>query len=361
MLSLSPAQIRQLRQRGQHLHPRPKRSVPEIVSALCGIQTQEVEAGFLSICARGMDLTTEDVRRAQAEDRTIVRTWLMRGTLHLVTAEDLAWMLPLFGPGFVRGNRKRRLDLGLDEATGERGVHLLRELLGKRSPLTKAEIVEALSAQGIPMEGQASIHLIGLAAAQGWVCYGPPRGKKDTFVLLEDWVGTSAGFGNPARADNIEKLAHRYLSAYAPATVEDFASWSGLSLRECRPAWEKLALVEVQTGDTKLHMLESQTAWLDPLQDHPPIVRLLPRYDTYLLGYADRSLIIDPAHVKRIYPGGGIIHPAVLVDGEVVGKWKTVRKQGKVEVEIFGELSKGVREALESEIQAYELSLQKPL
>lgn len=342
MLSLTPTQIRQLRQRGQHLHPRSNRSAPEIVSALCGIQTQEVEAGYLSICARGVDLSLEDVRQAQAEDRTIVRTWLMRGTLHLVTVDDLSWLLPLFGPGFVRGNRKRRLDLGLDEETGERGVRLLRELLGKRSPLTKAEIVEALSAQGIPMEGQASIHLIGLAAAQGWVCYGPMRGKKDTFVLLEDWIEKSLAPLEKA----VEKLAHRYLSAYAPASVEDFASWSGLSLRECRAAWEKLALVEVQCGDTKLHMLESQTSWLDTLEDHLPIIRLLPRYDTYLLGYADRSLIIDPAHVKRIYPGGGIIHPAVLADGQVVGRWKSVPKQGVVEVEMFGELSKGVRDAL---------------
>ncbi|HNB52010.1 MAG TPA: winged helix DNA-binding domain-containing protein, partial [Anaerolineales bacterium] len=338
----SESQIRQLRQRAQHLHPRPNLSVPEIVSALCGIQTQEVEAGVLSICVRGTGLTAEDVHRAQAEARSIVRAWVMRGTLHLVTVEDLAWMLPLFGPGFVRGNRKRRLDLGLDEETGARGVRLLREVLGARGPLTKAEIVEALSAKGIPMEGQASIHLIGLAAALGWVCYGPPRGKKDTFVLLEDWVGHPL---TPLE-NAVEHLAHRYLSAFAPATVEDFAAWAGLPLRECRAAWETLDVVEVQMGNKTLHLLKSQMDGLDALEDHPPVVRLLPRYDTYLLGYADRSLIIAPEHAHHIYPGGGMIHPAVLVDGEVGGKWKSVRKRGEIEVEMFGEVSKGVQDAL---------------
>ena len=356
MLPLTPSQTRLLRQRAQHLHPRPTASVPEIVSALCGIQTQEMEAGFLSIGVRSVGLTANAVLRALSEDQSIVRTWTMRGTLHLVAAEDLVWMLPLFGPGFIRGNRKRRLDLGLDDETGERGVRLLRDLLGVRGPLTKAEIVEVLSVKGIPMEGQAFIHLIGLAAAQGWVCYGPPRGKKDTFVLLEDWLGISAGFGNPARAEreSIEKLAHRYLSAFAPATVEDFASWSGLSLRDCRAAWKKLALVETRTGNTNFWLLENQTDWLDALEDHPPIVRLLPRYDTYLLGYADRSLIIDPAHAHHIYPGGGMIHPAVLVDGQVVGRWKTIRKRDRVEIEVepFGELSREIQDALEAEIHS---------
>jgi hypothetical protein len=320
---------------------------------------------MLSIGVRGKGNTKEDVMRAWVNDRSIVRAWTIRGTLHLVTAEDLVWMLPLFGPRFIRGNRKRRLDLGLDKETGERGVRLLRDLLGTRGPLTKAEIVKALSAKGIPMEGQASIHLIGLAAAQGWVCHGPPRGKKDTFVLIEDWLGkpfaSSAGFGNPSGAENLtgaerngtEKLAHRYLTAFAPATVEDFASWSGLSLRDCRAAWEKLPLVKTQTDNSNHWMLETQTAWLDTLEDHPPIVRLLPRYDTYLLGYADRSLLMDPAHAHHIYPGGGMIHPAVLVDGEVVGKWKTIRKRDRVEVNVepFGELSKEIQDALDAEIR----------
>jgi hypothetical protein len=237
------------------------------------------------------------------------------------------------------------VDLGLDEATGERGVRLLREVLGARGPLTKAEIVEALSAKGIPMEGQASIHLIGLAAAQGWVCYGPPRGKKDTFVLLEDWVGITP------LENAVEHLAHRYLSAYAPATVEDFAAWSGLPLRECRAAWETLDVVEVQTGNKTLHLLKSQMDGLDALEDHPPVVRLLPRYDTYLLGYADRSLIIAPEHAHHIYPGGGMIHPAVLVDGEVMGKWGITRKKRGIEIRVegFEDFSEEAREVLNGE------------
>ena len=317
------------------------------------MQAQEVEAGMLSIGVRCEAITAGGVSRALVEERSIVRIWAMRGTLHFVAADDLAWMLPLFGPRFIRGGRKRRLDLGLDEATGERGVRLLRDLLGERGPLMKAEIAEALSAKGIPMAGQASIHLIGLAAMQGWVCYGPLRGKKGSFVLIEDWLGKPL---ETSVENGIEELARRYLAAFAPATVEDFASWAGLSIRDCRTAWEIIAsdLFEVKMGNSTVWMLLTQLDMLEDKMANRLVVNLLPRYDTYLLGYTDRSLIIDPEHVKRIYPGGGLIHPALLVDGKVAGTWRTDRKRGKVEVEVelFEHLSASVQNELEAEIKA---------
>jgi hypothetical protein len=272
--------------------------------------------------------------------------------------DDLSWMLSLFGPVFIRSGRKRRMELGLDEETGERGVRLLRDLLGERGPLTKAEIAENLSAKGIPMEGQASIHLIGLAALQGLVCYGPDQGRKNTFVLLDDWLGKKV---KVSAENGIDELARRYLTAFAPATVDDFASWSGLGIRECRTAWEKLAqLVEVKLRDSTAWMFKSQWEALNTSMENKPVVRLLPRYDTYLLGYRDRSLIIDPEHVKRIYPGGGLLHPALLVDGKVAGRWKTIRKRDRVEVEVepFVDLSGEVQKELETEIRVLKLFLE---
>jgi hypothetical protein len=274
----------------------------------------------------------------------------MRGTLHFVAAEDLVWMLSLFGPAFIRASRKRRLDLGLDEETGERGVRLLRDLLAKRGPLTKKEIAENLSTKGIPMKGQASIHLIRLAALQGWVCYGSPRDKKDTFVLIEDWLRKSLEFSDE---NGIEKLARRYLAAFAPATVEDFSSWSGLPIRGCRAAWEQLELIEIQYRGSSTWILENQVNWFDETPNASPVVRLLSRYDTYLLGYANRSLIIDPEHSKWIYPGGGMIHPALLVNGKVAGTWSIERKQKPVEVKVasFGPLITLVQTELEGEMK----------
>jgi len=350
---VSDSQVRQLRLRGQRLHPphSSATSVRQVVTDVCGIQTQETEAGALSIRVRCAELTANDIIHAQIEDRSIIRTWTMRGTLHLVAADDLRWLLSLLGPVFIRSSRKRRLDLGLDEETGERGVSVLRELLGERGPLTKAEIAENLSAKGIPMDGQASIHLIGLAALQGLVCYGPDMGRKNTFVLLEDWLGKKIEI--PAE-NGIDELARRYLTAFAPATVDDFASWSGLGIRECRTAWEKLAqLVEVKLRDSTAWMLKYQLEELNTSTENKPVVRLLPRYDTYLLGYADRSLIIDPEHVKRIYPGGGLLHPALLVDGKVAGMWKINRKRDHIEVQVesFGILSREVRQELETEVK----------
>jgi len=326
--------------------------VRQVVADVGGIQAQEVEAGMLSIGVRCEGISANDVTRAWIGDRSIIRTWTMRGTLHFVAADDLPWMLPLFGPVFIRTSRKRRLDLGLDEETGRRGVQMLRDLLGERGAMTKAEIAEVLSAKGTPMEGQASIHLIRLAALQGWVCYGPPLGKKDTFVLIEDWLGKRIEMSGKK---GIEKLARRYLTAFAPATVEDFASWSGLSIRDCRMAWENIgdSLVEVKTGNSTAWMFKSQMDILEETESRP-VVRLLPRYDTYLLGYTNRSLIIDPEHVKRIYAGGGMIHPALLVDGKVAGTWIINRRRGHagVKVEPFKQLPSSVQNDLEAEIKA---------
>ena len=317
------------------------------------MQAQEVEAGMLSVGVRCQGLTAGDVAHAMVEARSVVRTWTMRGTLHFVATDDLPWMLSLFGPVFIRSGRKRRLGLGLDEETGERGVRLLRDLLGERGALTKAEIAEELSGKGIPMEGQASIHLIGLAALQGWVCYGPPRGKKGSFVLIEDWLGKKL---ETSVENGIEELARRYLTAFAPATLADFVSWSGLRVRECRAAWEEMAgqIFEVKVGNSTAWMLKTQLYMLEDEWANQPVVNLLPRFDTYLLGYADRGLIIDPEHVKRIYPGGGLIHPALLVDGKVAGTWrfKRFREQAEPEIELFTQLPASVQNELEVEIKA---------
>jgi len=150
------------------------------------------------------------------------------------------------------------------------------------------------------------------------------------------------------------KLTHRYLSAYGPATPEDQAAWSGLPLSKIRAAWHRIAdhLMEIKFAGSAAWMLKTCAVWLDELPVHTPIVRLLPRFDIYLLGYQKRDLAVQSQNAKRINAGGGIIRPTVLVDGRVLGMWKSKREKNHmgVVVEPFDELASELYEGLQAEV-----------
>jgi hypothetical protein len=344
--SLPLEQVRRLRLRAQRLMPQ-EADVAGTVRAICGVQAQDAAAAALAVRVRCPGAVAADVTRALEQDRSLVRTWCMRGTLHLLAAQDAGWVLPLLGPLFIRANRSRRLQLGLDDDTAERGVRLLRDALAAHGSLTRAEIVEELARRGLPLAGQARPHLLGLAAAQGVICYGPARGREPTYVLLEQWLKPGHALP-PAKAS--AELAMRYVAAYAPAAPEDFAAWSGLSLGTARAAWQQIAgkLLEVSIGESPAWMLKGQAAWLDDPPPAGPVVRLLPAFDTLWLGYRSRAIMLAPEHARRIVPGGGILHPALLVDGRGAGTWRISRSRARLDllVEPFGNLTDDVREGL---------------
>jgi hypothetical protein len=354
MISLSNDQVRLLRLHAQRLTPRSRDSVSDVallVKELCGIQTQDTRAAALALRVRSAGLVAADVERARVQERTIVRTWGQRGTLHLLATEDLGWLLPLFGPVFIAGGQRRRSELGLDEDTCARGIRVIRETLASQGPLTRAEIVEQLAIHDLPIEGQARPHLLYRAALEGVICLGPDRGTEPTYVLLSDWV--QQGQALPQEAACAE-LAFRYLGAYGPATPEDMAAWSGLPISRIRAAWRHIAdqLIEVKTGGSAVWMLKTYAAWLDEPPTADRVVCLLPGFDIYLLGYQKRDLAVPQQHAKRINAGGGILHPALLVDGRAVGTWKSLRKKNHLEVivEPFDQLAPEVYPGLETEV-----------
>ncbi len=308
-------------------------SVENALRAVCGVQAQELPAALLSVRARSRGLTAAGMGQARQVERSIVRTWLMRGTLHLAASEDAAWLVPFLGPAFIAGDRRRMAELGWDEAKAARGLKLLQDALENQGGLARKEIAGLLRAAGLPHEGQATVHLMFRAACEGLLCFGPDRGKEPTYVRLEDWTGPL--HPRPRQAALFD-LARRYLEAYAPAGPQDLASWSGITLGEARQAWGLMEdlLAPVEIAGQPAWMLESQLAWLDEVDRLPATARLLPRYDTSLLGYASRGLAVATAYEKRIHPGGGQIQASLVVDGRVVGTWKTAQRGGTLEVSI---------------------------
>ncbi|MDT8305616.1 MAG: crosslink repair DNA glycosylase YcaQ family protein, partial [Anaerolineae bacterium] len=227
-MKLTTQEARYLRLHAQGLAGPRLRTVSAVVERLVGVQAQEEAAARLAIRPRSTGLTAAGVEQARVDERTIVHTWAMRGTLHLVSAAELGWLLPLLGPHFVRGGRRRRKQLGIDGKIGRTAMRAIRELLGAEGALTRAELTTRLAARGIPTDGQAIYHLIGRAALEGILCAGAPRDSERTYALLDQWAPvTSTGEGE----EQVARLAHRYLQGYGPVTVEDFAHWSGLPLR----------------------------------------------------------------------------------------------------------------------------------
>jgi hypothetical protein len=322
---------RRSRLRVQRLAPRHADGVAGLVRALGGVQAQDPAAAALAVRARTVGLTAADVERARVGERSVVRTWAMRGTLHLVGAADVGWLLRLLGPRLVAAGRHRRAELGLDEGASVRGVALIRDRLAGAGALTRGELAAALAAAGIPYRGQATVHLLVRAALEGHVCHGPLRDGEPTFVPLDGWLP-------PAPApppDPVAALARRYRASHAPADAADFAYWSGLGAAEARAGWA--ASDDAAVGEDAAREAAG------------PIVRLLPAFDEYLLGWRDRSVAVPAAHARRVHPGGGLIHPVLLVEGRALGTWRRVGRGGRLElrVEPFEELPPVLRPALE--------------
>jgi hypothetical protein len=319
------------------------RSPAAIVRRLLAVQAQDPVAARLALRARGAKLAT-DVDRA-LETRELVAAWLCRGTLHLVEPQDHGWLLALTAPARFAGSRRRLRQLGVSEDDAERAVGIVERALADEGPLTRPELAERLAAQGIPTEGQATPHLLGLAALRGVTVLGPPASSSPSdstqptaaFVLARDWIGEAPAVD---RGKALAELARRYLAGHGPATAADLAAWSGLPLRDARAGLRAIDVVE--HGD--LLDLPDREA---PPEELPP--RLLGAFDPYLLGWRDRSFAVPARHAKRVHPGGGILRAVALLDGRAVGTWGARRRDDRLTIalDLFG---RAPRNAFESEI-----------
>jgi Winged helix DNA-binding domain len=298
-------------------------NVLDAVSQAVALQGQDHRANRLAVRVRTTGLTAKDVDAA-CRDRTVVRTWAMRGTLHMLAAADFWWMNGVLGPYFAARGAPRRRQLGLDDDLLERAAGALEKHL--REPLGRRELVDRLDLP-IDPDSQAPAHLLAWAANVGLVCRGPENDHGEpTYVLAQDWVGARPDIDLPAATAT---LARRYLAGYGPATAEDLAAWSGLPITRARAALASVA-DEVTAVD-----LDGVTGYVVGEVDTAPApARLLGHFDAYLLGYRGRDLAVPADLRPRVQTGGGFVMPTVLVDGRAVGTWRTTAEGDALTVEI---------------------------
>ncbi len=276
----------------------------------------------------------------------------MRGTLHLLSSEDVRWILRLVGPTMVRKFRRRHQELGLTPQVYTRAVEVMRQALGEHGALTRRQIAERWAEQGLPSEGQGVPHLLCRASLEGLICFGPTVGGKATHVLLDNWLGDGAEVADPGT-----ELARRYVTAYAPTTPEDYGTWSGLPVKEVRSAFESIRdeLLKVDVDGTPMWMPRTHAGLLDEaMSDESPAIKMLGAFDPYLLGYRTRDhLGIGPELLKQVHPGGGIIRPIILVNGRAVATWSRKRSGRKLKIAVspFESLSDEVRSGINEEVE----------
>jgi len=294
--------------------------VAATVRWMTAMQGQDLPGVLTSVALRAR-CSRADVEAA-LDGGHVVRSWPQRGTLHLVAAEDLAWMLELTAARVVAGAGKRRDELGLDEAALERCREVaVRALEGGRE-LTREELLAAWEAAGIATAEQRGYHLIWTLAHTGTLCFGPVRGGPQRLVLLDEWVPSPR---RPAREEALAELALRYFTSHGPARVKDFSWWTKLPAADvkvavagARPGLEPLDVDGVE------HLMAPGTAdLLAACREQARGVFLLPGFDEFLLGYGDRSAALPAEFAQRIVPGNnGVFRPTVVSDGEVVGTWR---------------------------------------
>ncbi|MDD4912130.1 MAG: winged helix DNA-binding domain-containing protein [Sideroxydans sp.] len=298
----------------------------QIVAHLGGMQGQDLPGVKWSIGLRLPDAVQSDVDRA-FDEGNILRTWPMRGTLHVVAAEDVRWMLSLTSPKNLSGSQKRRDALELDDKTLARCHQVFIQTLQGGKQKNRDEMYAALQAAGISVEGQRGYHILWNAALHGLICLASTDAKEQNYALLEEWVKPVK---TKTRDEALAELAWRYFSSRGPATLKDFIWWSGLSATEARAGFEdiKVKLISETVGKT--------VYWMPPditLPKEKVRAFALPGFDEYILGYQDRSVVLDPQHADKICPGGnGMFASTIVIDGQVLGTWKRTVKKNAISI-----------------------------
>ncbi|MYB76676.1 MAG: winged helix DNA-binding domain-containing protein [Chloroflexi bacterium] len=327
----------------------------DVVSGTCGIQAQVMSAAQLALRARIHGLAAPEIEHALWQDRTLVKVWCMRGTLHVLPARELPLYVAALKPYRLKQEQRWMARYGVDAAAIETMADAIFTALSA-APLTRREISQAISPRlrkAAPQIQELLEHGWGglgkYVCLQGNLCLGPNQGQEATFVRRDLWLKDWEDIPGEVAEDLLLK---HYLRAYGPATVQDFAAWVGLAVKDASQIWGRLQaeMCNVDVEGSQAVILERDLHVLREAALATEDVRLLPHFDVYLLGHRSKSHLVDDAFYKRVYRAAGWISPVVLIDGRIAGVWSH-RQRGKtlhVSVEPFDQVSRSQRAAIES-------------
>ena len=325
----------------QALSGPPLKRPVDVAERLLAVQGQDPRGARLAVRARTSGLSAADVDRELTEERSLLITWLNRGTLHLVRSEDYPLLEALTTPQLLTSSTRRLRQEGVSEREAERAIETIERSLAEEGPLSGAQLKERLEAAKLRTAGQAFIHLMFLSALRGISVRGPMIGKQHAYVLVRDWLGPQKPVDRDAA---LAELARRYLAGHGPADDRDLARWAGVPLRDARAGLGAIAPQLVEREDGLVDLAKRAPA------EPRPEPRLLGAYDPLLLGWASREEVVGPH--KLLVTINGIFRPFALVDGRAVATWRYAG--GKVTIEPLGRVTKKAAAALEVDAAAVE-------
>lgn len=350
----TPAQLRTMRLAAQGIAV-PGAGPTAAVERMTAVQGQDLGQVLWAIGVRAAGATRDDVRAA-FDRGELVRSWPMRGTLHAMRPDDLRLLLSLTAERTLRTIARRAAELGIDDALlGRARDTTVAALSGGRS-LVRDELLEAYRAAGIDPAAGRGYHLLLQLSQEGLVAWGPTARVGQGLVLLDEWAPPASSV--PDRDEALRRVLVGYLRGRGPATVADAASWTKLPLGELRRARAAAGDVVEDLGDGLLTLADR------PPSGGVPSGHLLPGFDEYLLGYADRSAQLDPRYADRVVPGGnGMFLPMAVVRGRVVGTWSRTERSRDVRVTVtpFEPLDPASLRALEAAAARYGAFLATPV
>ena len=289
--------------------------------------------------ARTKGVTVADVDRALTEDRSLLVTWLNRGTLHLVRSEDYPLIQAVTTPSLRTSSERRLGQEGFPPADAERSVAAIVKALAEDGPLGSRELRERLLARGVRAQGQALYHLLFKASLEGLVVRGPMAGKQHAYVLVRDWLPKAKPI---ERDEALPEFARRYLAGHGPATDRDLARWAGIPVGQARRGLTAISSELRELGDGLVDLKRRR-----PAAELPP-PRLLGAFEPCLLGWVSRQDIVGSA-AKNLVTVGGMFHPFAMLGGRAVARWKL--SDGEVELDPFRRIAKAGRRALEDDAE----------
>jgi DNA glycosylase AlkZ-like len=316
----------------------PARDPVAVAERLLAIQGQDPRGARLAVRARSERLSAADVDCALTEERSLLITWLNRGTLHLVRSEDYPWLQAITTPPLFTQSARRLAQEGVPPGDAERAIAEVERSLATDGPLDRDRLRERVDGIGVRTARQALVHILFAAALRGLIVRGPMVNGKHAYVLVRDWLGEP----RPVDRDRaLAELARRYLAGHGPAGDRDLARWAGIPLRDARAGVAAISSELDEPGEGLVDLRERA-----PATELPP-ARLLGAYEPVLLGWTSREDVLGKH--RHLVTVNGLFRPFAMVEGRAVGTWSMPK--GEVVLERLDRISRAARAALDRDAE----------
>lgn len=350
--------LSQLRSFNQKIEGPNLQTVKEVVSRMGAMQAQDFNMAKWAIGIRMQDSTEEMINR-EIDKGTIVRTHLLRPTWHIVSSEDIHWILELSAPQIRTAAGYRDVQLGLTKSIFRKTNSIIEKVLRDNNHMTREEIISELVKAKIQVDNNRASHILMRAEVDGIICSGKQKDGKSTYAILDEWIPVDNK--KKYRDEALKELGLRYFISRGPATTEDFSWWSGLSVKDSRIA------LELNRTELISELFENRTYWFsDSSTGEKSIqnsIHLLPAYDEFLISYRYRECSLSHLDKTHVVSSNGIFYPTVMMNGQVIGTWKRNINKDKatLAIRMFSKGEKNIFKLSDKSVARYSKFINKKI